>query len=505
MEDSDKQNDLKKSHLDNPAPPSKVEIVTNLFSEFSEKEGSKEFDTMKEDLISFVALKEGDLTENQLLSDELIFKSLLYNALEKSLIEVMYINQKDYRKERIMRLYNWYQNRLKTFKDLRFINKKSYNDIDAVQDEDYFKEQLDLIKQEAEHRIEDDILKEEMSHRSAIFDKTLLEEFRRNHVYDNIFYKKMYKKLEKNKPFKYSKKQLKPVLEKPERPVGTHNIYYTHKEGKRPLSIAKLNLNDKKILDTPAGGERERTFHTKMGGKKYENVEINKEIKGSFSYYRPNMDFNLLNAEKKIAENKNKLLSEKRSDEELYKNLKDFGRIRAQYKANKEKKFELQKLISVYTNQQKLETPLLSKYRKINMPQINEEENKINEYVLVNRLSTVSLKNISSFQMNKESKLDKKFYPKRNSEYSEYDYYDKEEEEKKRKEQEKEDLNIKRKIQKRITHANFDLGKKFKRIEGDKIIMKEVKNLDKSSKEIINNTSEKYEIPKIRRAKKINK
>ena len=491
MEDPDKQNDLKKSHLDNPAPPSKVEIITKLFSEFSEKEASKEFDTMKEDLISFVALKEGDLTEKELLSDELIFKTLLYNTLEKSLIETMYINQKDYRKERIMKLYNWYQNRLKTFKDLRFINKKSYNDIDAVQDEDYYKEQLDLIKQEAEHRIQDDILKEEMSHRSAIFDKSLLEEFRRNHVYDNIFYKKMYKRLEKNKSAKFGKKQLKPVLEKPERPVGTHNIYYTHKEGKRPLSIAKLNLNEKKILDTPSGGEREMTFHTKLGGKKYENVEIDKEIKGSYSYYRPNMDFNLLNAEKKIAENKNKLLSEKRSNEELYKNLKDFGRMHAQFKANKEKKFELQKLINAYTNQHKLETPLLSKYRKINMPQINEEENKKNEFVLVNRLSTVSLKNIGSFQMNKESKLDKKFYPKRNSEYSEYDYYDKEEEEKKRKEQEKEDLNIKRKIQKRITHANFDLGKKFKRIEGDKIIIKEVKNLDKSTKEIINNSSEK--------------
>ena len=68
-------------------------------------------------------IKYHDLTENQLLSDELIFKSLLQNVLEKSLIEVMYINQKDYRKERIMRLYNWYQNRIKTFKDLRFINK----------------------------------------------------------------------------------------------------------------------------------------------------------------------------------------------------------------------------------------------------------------------------------------------------------------------------------------------------------------------------------------------
>ena len=491
MEDPDKQNDLKKSHLDNPSPPSKVEIITKLFSEFSEKEASKEFDIMKEDLISFVTLKEGELTENELLSDEFIFKTLLYNTLEKSLIETMYINKKDYRKERIMKLYNWYQNRIKTFKDLRFINKKSYNDIDAVQDEDYFKEQLDLIKKEAEHRIQDDILKEEMSHRSAIFDKSLLEEFRRNHVYDNIFYKRMYKRLEKSKSTKFGKKKLKPELEKPERPVGTHNIYYTHKEGTRPVSLAKLDLNEKKILDKPSGGERERTFHTKMGGKKYENVQIDKEIKGSYSYYRPNMDFNLLNAEKKIAENKNKLLSEKRSDEELYKNLNDFGRLRAQYKANREKKFELKKLITVYTNQQKLETPLLSKYRKINMPQINEEENKKNEFVPVNRMSTVSLKNVTSFQMNKESKLDKKFYPKKPSDFNEYDYYQNEEEKKrKEQEQEKEDINIKRKIQKRTTHAHFELGKKFKRIAGDKIIMNEAKNFDKNTKEVINNSSE---------------
>ena len=72
-----------------------------------------------------------------------------------------------------------------------------------------------------------------MSHRSAIFDKGLLDEFKRNHVYDNIFYKRMYKKLEKNKSAKFSKKNLKPELEKPDRPVGTHNIYYTYKDGTR--------------------------------------------------------------------------------------------------------------------------------------------------------------------------------------------------------------------------------------------------------------------------------
>ena len=491
MEDPDKQTDLKKSHLDMPSQPSKVEIVTKLFSEFSEKEASKEFDIMKEDLIAFVAYKEGDQTEEELRSDEWAFKNLLYNSLEKTLIETMYINKKDYRKERIMKLFNWYQNQLKTFKDLRFINKKSYNDIDAVQDEDYFKEKLDLIQHEADHRIQDDILKEQMSHRSAIFDKGLLDEFKRNHVYDNIFYKRMYKKLEKNKSAKFSKKNLKPELEKPDRPVGTHNIYYTFKDGTRPLSIAKFDLNEKKILDFPAGGERARTFHTRLGAGKYQEVEIDKEIKGSYSYYRPSMDFNLLNAEKNIAEKKNKLLKEKRSYEELYKNLKDFGRMRAQYKASKEKKFELKKLISVYTNQKKIETPMLAKYRKNNIPQINEEENKKSDYVLVNRMSTISVKHLTPYQINKENKLDKKFYPKKTSDFSEYDYYEREEEEKRRKEQEKEDMNIKRKFQKKYTHANFDLGKKFKRIEGDKIIMNEAKNLDKSTKEIINNSSEK--------------
>ena len=106
-------------------------------------------------------------------------------------------------------------------------------------------------------------------------------------------------------------------------------------------------------------------------------------------------------------------------------------------------------------------------------------------------MSTVSVKHLTPYQINKENKLDKKFYSKKTSDFSEYDYYEREEEEKRRKEQEKEDMNIKRKFQKKYTHANFDLGKKFKRIEGDKIIMNEAKNLDKSTKEIINNSSEK--------------
>ena len=339
-------------------------------------------------------------------------------------------------------------------------------------DEVYFKEQLDLIKHEADHRIEDDILKEQMSHRSAIFDKSLLDEFKRNHVYENVYFKKL-NKLDKKFDKKPGKKGLKPDLEKPDRPVGSHTIYYTFKDGQRPLSISKTNLNEKKILALPAGGERQQTFHTKLGEKKYVEVNIDKEIKSTYSYYRPNMDFNILNAEKKIVEEKNKFLNQKRSEEELNKNVKDFGIMRARYKADEEKKCTLKKLVSIYTNRKKLETPLLAKYRKNNlnnaMPQINDEQLKNINFAAINRLSTSSIKNLPQFKMNKENKLDKKFYSQNNNELEEKYYYltPQEEEQKrkedklKRKEEEKENLNLKRKMQKKYTYNRIEVAKRY--------------------------------------------
>ena len=251
-------------------------------------------------------------------------------------------------------------------------------------------------------------------------------------------------------------------------------------------------------MELPAGGERERTFHVKLGEKKYEQVAIDKEIKSSFSYYRPNMDFNILNAEKKIAENKNRFLSQKRSEEELNKNLKDFGRMRAQYKTDREKKFELQNLINIYTNMKKIESPLLSKYRKNNfinknnMPLLDakEEGNQEQERLYLNRLSSVSLSLLSPFQTKKENKLEEKFYKPKEQEL-EYSYnIDLEAEKKKKLEEQKEDLNMMRKFKKRYTFSQIDIAKQFRRIDGDKIITNEAKNMDKKTKEILNNENE---------------
>ena len=101
MDDPEKQNDLKKSNLDNPPILSKVDILTELFSPFSESEQSKEFDIMKDDLIKYINLQENDKNVLESAKDEWLFKNLLYKELEKNLIEVMYVKKKEYRKERI--------------------------------------------------------------------------------------------------------------------------------------------------------------------------------------------------------------------------------------------------------------------------------------------------------------------------------------------------------------------------------------------------------------------
>ena len=134
--------------------------------------------------------------------------------------------------------------------------------------------------------------------------------------------------------------------------------------------------------------------------------------------------------------------------------MKDFGRMRAQYKANEEKKCELKKLVNIYTNRKKLDTKLLSKYRKNNYinnvpsPEKEEAEPNVNEHLSLNRFGSMSIKNLSAFKIIKENKSDKKYIPENVSEYNEYYYIQQQQEEekkrkaeeKKRKEEEKEEF-----------------------------------------------------------------
>lgn len=84
----------------------------------------------------------------------------------------------------------------------------------------------------------------------------------------------------------------------------------------------------------------------------YFNNKI-KEIKSSFSFERPEYNFNILMANYNIIQSKNKMINEKRNLEEIKSNLNDFGKIRARFVSENNNKYELINLIEKYKNNKK--------------------------------------------------------------------------------------------------------------------------------------------------------
>ena len=95
----------------------------------------------------------------------------------------------------------------------------------------------------------------------------------------------------------------------------------------------------------------------------YFNKKI-KEIKSSFSFERPEYNFNILMANYNIIQSKNKMLNEKRNLEEIKLNLNDFGKFRARFISENNNKYELMNLIEKYKNKNKIEQKINEKKKK---------------------------------------------------------------------------------------------------------------------------------------------
>ena len=118
---------------------SESKLISELLNPFSKKELNKYFDRMASDLKDFISFKENNKKININESNEMIFKNILYSLLGKNLIEIIYIINKSYREEKIRKIFHWYKEQLKTFEDIRYINKKTYKDVDSFDDEEYLK------------------------------------------------------------------------------------------------------------------------------------------------------------------------------------------------------------------------------------------------------------------------------------------------------------------------------------------------------------------------------
>ena len=126
----------------------------------------------------------------------------------------------------------------------------------------------------------------------------------------------------------------------------------------------------------------------------YFNKKI-KEIKSSFSFERPEYNFNILMANYNVIQSKNKMLNEKRNLEEIKLNLNDFGKFRARFISENNNKYELMNLIEKYKNKNKIEQKINEKKKKTNFQKensfIHKKFGNFNRKLMTKSKTTVEL------------------------------------------------------------------------------------------------------------------
>ena len=114
--------------------------IPMILLNYSISEGNKKLEEMLSDLELFrkeyKERQEKNLISSKEINSTNSTKVLIYNALEKNLIEISCIANKEIRIDRINILYLWYKNRSKISEDLKSINAKTYKEIDEIDEEE---------------------------------------------------------------------------------------------------------------------------------------------------------------------------------------------------------------------------------------------------------------------------------------------------------------------------------------------------------------------------------
>ena len=456
---------------------------------------------------------------------------LIYNALEKHLIEISYIDNKDIRSNRINSLYLWYKERNKIREDLKRINVKSYKELDEISEEELLKhkeeekneqneqnEKKEENEEKEENRNEENEQTEQKIENNKILGKKKFTFKKLNPRNEELINKKMldeYQRKLLSKSISESKLKLKTRNDKNNQSentfekttesailtktmsvipsqdfwVGDYSTFYSYKNGTNTTTIRNnhnFSGNETNYRDQVKGGEHENYFFPKY------NKEIglyfpplNRETKFSYSYNRPQYNYSTMIIENKIKDNKMKFLIEKRGEEEIKHHLDQFGMKRAKFKEEMNNKYELKSVINMYVNSNNLNSPLLEKYKiKGNSSQKKNPVHNIDFNQTMNQPLIKFTIGESSLNKNIE---DKSKYQKSQKAFEDFEKLlndnrietisQRESDE----DNEKNNLKKSKKYSKSLSTKNF-AGKKLFRGINDKIKINEVKNIDNNSK-----------------------
>ena len=290
--------------------------IPMILLNYSMAEGNKKLEEMLSDLEIFrkeyKERKEKDLISSKEINSTNSTKFLIYNALEKNLIEISYIGNKEIRSDRINILYLWYKNRSKISEDLKKINAKTYKEIDEIDEEELLKgkgneeeknEQKNEQNENEKVKKAKKILFKKINPRNdSLVNKKMLDDYQR---------KLLSRSLSDNK-FKIKTRNEKKIDQKEKLPekttesavlaktisvmpsqdfwAGDYSTFYSYKNGTNLTTLRNIrNIeNAQNFMDQAKGGEHGNNFfpnYNKETGLYF--PPLNRETKFSYSYNRP--------------------------------------------------------------------------------------------------------------------------------------------------------------------------------------------------------------------------
>ena len=392
--------------------------VAQLLLNFSSTEGNKRLDEMILDLEHFRRHYRQNLKKIQIetiknLASLYTTKLMIFNALEKNMIEISCLDNKEIRTNRINSLYLWYKERTKINEDLRKINMKSYKELDEITDEEMKTWAENKQEEEGKEEEKEDTEKVNIkidrkldSHRNdEILDKKMIDEYKRK-ILSKSLEEKMNRMqtsepMETNDEFFNIKdnaeltKTLMSLKNQEFSGGGSYSTFYSYKYGTNTASLAKFRSTENEFntfRDTVKGGDHENNFFPSYNKEsKLYFPPLSKETKFSYSYYRPQYNYENMIYEKQILDRKMKSQAEKRNQEEIKSQIEKMGKIRAKYKEEVNNKYELKNVIHMYVKSHDFSSPLLQKYKlkpSKSMNDINPKSRNSKKDILYAKMSS---------------------------------------------------------------------------------------------------------------------
>ena len=303
------------------------QISKQKLKEVQSQSTLRELTVLCQEMLDFINKKE--IMLEKLISIDNERSKFLYQISQKTmrlLTEAIYMENKQNQKMKIIKIYNWYFDNIKRFKDLRRISERT-------EKEWYQEEEEEPPKSEPEK----------------------LEEIKKHRCYIGG-YESANKRL-----LEYRTKRINPISKISQLSFEDDNVnLYGKSVGYNEMTnfkpISDINLPN--YISTSQASTKYGTFYNKGKSKPEINtgtdwfsktgLDFKKEVKESYSYIRPPYEYEFLSLENKILQQKQKDLAEKRNLEEIEKGVLEFGFRKGYYKGAVTEKNEIKNMIKKY-------------------------------------------------------------------------------------------------------------------------------------------------------------